>query len=69
MGNWVVQSLNLAHHNPNIIVHWHLDGIYLGSTQRSHHLPVNPEEGKHTLVLVDENGEALEEHFEVLSKM
>jgi len=59
----------LAHRNPAITVYWHLDGAYLGSTQKSHHLPINPEEGKHTLVLVDENGEALEEHFEVLSKM
>lgn len=59
----------LAHRDPNITVHWHLDGTYMGSTQKSHHLPIHPEEGKHILVLVDENGEALEEHFEILSKM
>lgn len=59
----------LAHRNPAMTVHWHLDGIYLGSTKKSHHLAVNPDQGKHTLVLVDDNGEALEEHFEVLSKM
>lgn len=59
----------LAHRNPNAIVHWHLDGTYLGSTQKKHHLPFNPHEGKHTLVLIDESGEALEQNFEVLSKM
>jgi penicillin-binding protein 1C len=59
----------LAHRNPNTTVHWHLDGVYLGSTLKSHHFPLNPGEGKHTLVLVDENGEALEQRFEVLSKM
>ena len=59
----------LAHRNPSATVHWHLDGSYLGSTQKRHNFSVNPSVGKHTLVLVDENGEALEEHFEVLSKM
>ena len=38
-------------------------------TQKRHHLALNPEEGKHTFVLVDENGESLEGHFEVISSM
>ncbi len=59
----------LAHRNPHSIVHWHLDGTYLGSTQNRHHLALNPDEGKHTLVLVDQNGESLEGHFEVISSM
>lgn len=59
----------LAHRNPNATVHWHLDGTYLGSTQKSHHLPLTPQEGTHTLVLIDESGEELEQKFEVLSKM
>ncbi len=59
----------LAHRNPNVTVHWHLDGTYLGSTQKRHHFPITPVEGKHTLVVVDENGESLEEDFEVLSKL
>jgi hypothetical protein len=41
----------------------------MGSTRKNHFLPINPEAGKHTLVMVDENGDTLEEHFEVLSKM
>jgi len=66
LGNAV---FHLAHRNPNATVHWHLDGTYLGSTNRTHKLPINASQGRHTLVLIDENGEALEEHFEVLSKM
>ena len=59
----------LAHHNPGMTVHWHLDGAYLGSTQRRHFLPVNPAAGKHKLVLVDENGEEISANFEVVNSM
>jgi penicillin-binding protein 1C len=59
----------LAHRNPNVTVHWHLDGIYLGSTKKNHHLAINPEEGRHILVVVDEDGNTLEERFEVLSRL
>ena len=59
----------LAHRNPNTEVFWHLDGQYVGRTKKIHHLAVNPPEGKHILTIVDEAGEALERHFEVISKM
>ena len=59
----------LVHRNPNITVHWHLDGNYLGSTKKNHHFAINPGEGRHTLVMVDDDGNTLEEHFEVLSRM
>jgi penicillin-binding protein 1C len=59
----------LVHRNPNTTVHWHLDGTYLGSTKKNHHLAINPDEGRHILVMVDEDGNTLEEHFEVLSRL
>lgn len=59
----------LAHRNPQSAVHWHLDGVYLGTTQKRHHLALTPPEGKHMLVLVDENGESLEGYFEVISSL
>jgi penicillin-binding protein 1C len=59
----------LAHRNPAMNVYWHLDGEYIGSTKKSHHLPINPGEGKHVLTVVDEQGEVLERYFEVISKM
>jgi penicillin-binding protein 1C len=59
----------VAHRNPSTNVYWHLDGEYIGSTKKSHHLPLNPREGKHILTLIDEQGEFLERHFEVISEM
>ncbi|MBT1709910.1 penicillin-binding protein 1C [Fulvivirgaceae bacterium PWU5] len=59
----------LAHRNPQSTVFWHLDGEYLGSTQRHHHLTVRPGQGKHILTIMDESGDMLEQRFEVLSKM
>jgi penicillin-binding protein 1C len=59
----------LAHRNSSAMVYWHLDGEYIGSTQRTHKLPLRLGEGRHTLTLVDENGESVEQSFEVLSKM
>ncbi|WP_333820946.1 penicillin-binding protein 1C [Ohtaekwangia sp.] len=66
MGNAVFE---LAHRNPSITVFWHLDGTYIGSTKKSHHLTVNPQQGHHTLTVMDENGEMLVQEFEVLSKI
>ncbi|HKZ36117.1 MAG TPA: penicillin-binding protein 1C, partial [Chryseolinea sp.] len=59
----------LAHRNPDTIVYWHLDGDYLGSTKGSHHLPLNPGEGKHFLTVVDEAGESLDYSFVVISDL
>jgi penicillin-binding protein 1C len=59
----------LAHRNPETQVYWHLNGAYVGSTKVNHHLTINPGEGKHVLTVIDEQGEFLERHFEVISKM
>lgn len=58
----------LAHRNSTAVVHWHLDGEYLGNTAKNHRFPVNPGEGKHVLTLVDETGTLIESAFEVFSK-
>jgi penicillin-binding protein 1C len=60
---------HLAHRNPTVTVFWHLDGNFIGKTIKSHHMAVNPSNGKHTLTLIDEKGEILEQKFEILSKM
>ncbi|MDL5049282.1 hypothetical protein QQ054_25025, partial [Oscillatoria amoena NRMC-F 0135] len=57
----------LAHRNPASRVFWHLNGTYIGSTLNRHQMAVDPGPGKHVLVLVDQAGEPLERHFEVLS--
>ncbi|MFT6962194.1 MAG: penicillin-binding protein 1C [Flammeovirgaceae bacterium] len=58
----------VAHRAENTKIYWHLDEQFIGETQEFHQLALNPTEGKHKLVLVDENGERLERGFEVLGK-
>ncbi len=59
----------VAHSNKQHKVFWHLDGEYLGSTQRVHQMSLSANEGKHFLVLVDESGETISHEFEVASSM
>jgi penicillin-binding protein 1C len=59
----------LAHRNSNTTVFWHLDGIYIGSTSGVHNIALNPGEGKHILTAVDDQGQFIERHFEIISKM
>ncbi len=59
----------VAHREPAKAVYWHLDGVYIGCTRNYHHLALAPGEGKHVLIIVDENGEAIERRFEVISEM
>lgn len=47
---------------------WHLDDTYAGTTQKFHQLAFNPSPGKHVLTIVDENGESVARHFEILDK-
>ncbi|WP_286747080.1 penicillin-binding protein 1C [Roseivirga sp. UBA1976] len=49
-------------------VHWHLNGTYLGSTQSEHVMALQPENGRHRLVLVDDSGNEIIRTFEVLRK-
>lgn len=57
----------LAHRNLNASVFWHLDGVFVGETRGVHRLALNADEGRHTLTLVDESGQSLEEKFTVVS--
>lgn len=58
----------VAHRKANTVIYWHLDGKYLGSTQNIHQMGLNPDEGIHTLTLVDEDGESIIQQFEIVSK-
>lgn len=56
-----------AHRNPSIVVYWHLDGAYLGSTTHFHQFALHPKQGKHVITLVDSNGEMISRTFEIVS--
>ena len=57
-----------AHHNPDAIIHWHLDDQFIGSTNQSHQMALSPERGFHRLTLVDQYGESISIGFEILTK-
>lgn len=47
---------------------WHLDNEFAGTTQKFHQLAFSPAPGKHVLTIVDESGETVTRHFEILEK-
>lgn len=57
-----------AHRNAQTTIYWHLDEEYLGETRDIHQIALAPEPGEHTLTLVDEDGEHLQQTFTVLIK-
>ncbi len=59
----------LAHRNSDTKVYWHLDGQFIGQTQKTHQITLNPRDGMHILTIVDEAGEALERRFEIISSL
>lgn len=65
VGSTVFQA---AHRNPQATIYWHLDGQFIGATSRSHKLTISPSEGKHHMILVDEQGQTIEKDFDVISK-
>jgi penicillin-binding protein 1C len=58
----------VAHRKADALIYWHLDDKYVGSTRNIHQMGLTPEEGSHTLTLVDEEGESIVEKFEIISK-
>ena len=60
--------LNAAHRNPEAKIYWHIDQEFVGSTQSFHQLAISPLPGKHTLTLVDEDGNRLVQVFTILDK-
>lgn len=59
----------LAHRNKDASVFWHIDGNFIGETTGLHRMAINPPEGGHVLTLVDEEGQFLEAHFTVISRL
>ena len=57
-----------AHRNSKSIIYWHLDKLFIGSTQGNHKMGLSPDEGIHTLTLLDESGETIALNFEIVNK-
>jgi len=56
---------NLAHSNPETEVYWHLDSEYIATTRYLHQLSLIPEPGRHTVTVVDADGNTLSIGFTV----
>ncbi|MCC7246070.1 MAG: penicillin-binding protein 1C [Saprospiraceae bacterium] len=56
----------VAHRKPDIEIHWHLDGKFIGTTRTFHQMSLQPAAGPHQLTLVDKDGFRLERSFEIL---
>jgi penicillin-binding protein 1C len=59
---------NVTTRNSQTKLFWSLDDIYIGETENFHQMAVNPSAGKHTLTVVDENGESVTRNFEIVEK-
>ncbi len=57
-----------THRNPNTTIYWHLDDEYIGETKGIHQLALDPVQGQHTLLLVDDNGISAQVKFEAIGK-
>lgn len=57
-----------AHRNPETTIFWSIDEEYITSTTLFHQVSLLPEEGKHVLNLMDENGNHVNVNFEVIEK-
>ena len=51
--------LNLAHHDRDATVYWHLDQTYIGETRFIHQMRIRPEPGSHSITVVDDAGSSL----------
>ena len=56
-----------AHQNPNGIIYWHLDHLYLGYTQEFHNMEITATTGMHTITIVDEDGNQVRQLFDVVN--
>ncbi len=58
----------VAHRRNSAMIFWHVDDQFMGTTQTSHQMPLNPDPGRHRLTLVDDEGNTLTEFFTVEGK-
>lgn len=57
-----------AHRDPETRIFWSIDEEYFTSTTLFHQISLLPEEGKHVLNLIDENGNHTDVNFEVIER-
>ena len=58
-----------VHRDPNATLYWHLDDSYLGQTRFIHQMRLAPPPGKHTVTVVDGDGNAVSVGFTVANNL
>ena len=58
-------TFELAHNNRQATVFWHLDQEYIESTKDFHTITITPPKGKHSVTVVDDNGNTISCSIEV----
>ncbi|MFO7827664.1 MAG: penicillin-binding protein 1C [Bacteroidales bacterium] len=56
----------VAHRYPNKKIYWHLDDQYIGLTKEFHQMQFYANEGKHTLTVVDEDGNMIKKQINLV---
>ena len=56
----------VAHLNPRAKLYWHINNQYLGMTEGQHQMPVKVSPGLQNLIVIDNNGHQMEQHFEII---
>ena len=64
-GNTVFSA---THKNSNAKLFWHIDDVFIATTEKFHQLAVNPTMGKHILTVVDAEGNSATKEFEIIEK-
>jgi penicillin-binding protein 1C len=60
--------LSAAHHRSGETIYWHLDDKYIQATHDLHQIGVSPGPGKHTITLIDTEGNRLQQSFTIIGK-
>lgn len=61
-------TFELVHSNLNTTVYWHLDDSYVTMTKDFHKIGLKPAPGKHSMTVVDENGNTLSVTFYIMKR-
>lgn len=58
-------TAEVAHSQPDATLYWHLDDQYLTSTQDFHRVTMQPPPGRHSLTVVDDEGNSISTAFTI----
>lgn len=59
---------NAAHSRNDKVIFWHLDNKFVGQTHEVHQLALNPAPGKHSITLIDRDGNRIQQSFTIIEK-